>query len=128
MTNKDLKKFTRKELLEVLVYQGKEIERLQNELRLANEKLGSRELCMKNAGSIAEAALSLNHIFQDADEAGKQYVASIKKMAQIEQEKLKAIEQKEKELRSILEKIQNKNDAAKELPFPSFERRDIDES
>lgn len=128
MTNKYLKKFTRKELLEVMVSQAEEIERLQNQLRLANEKLDSREICIKNVGSIAEAALQLNHIFQDADAAGQQYLDSIKKMVTMEKETLKRIEEKERVLQSELEKLRDKRSAQIEFLAPSLGRRNGDES
>lgn len=109
MRHKDLKNFSRKELLEVLVSQGKEIERLEEELKLANEKLASREIYIKNSGSIAEAALRLNHIFEDADSAAQQYLASINKMVQMEYETLNRISQKEQVVQEQLDKLQGKN-------------------
>ena len=59
MTHKELKKLSRRELLEILVAQSREIERLQKELKAANELLENREITIKDAGSIAEAALRL---------------------------------------------------------------------
>jgi hypothetical protein len=100
------KKFSRKELLEMLISQGREIERLQEELRIANEKLESREICISEAGSMAEAALKLNHIFQDADAASQQYLMNIQKMMQQEQEKLERLDQKERELQAEMDRIQ----------------------
>lgn len=82
--DKQLKKFSRKDLLEVLVAQSKEIETLKEQLCLAQQQLARRELAIRNAGSLAEAALHLNHIFQDADAAAQQYLASIKAMVQEE--------------------------------------------
>jgi chemotaxis regulatin CheY-phosphate phosphatase CheZ len=80
-TDKSLRKLSRKELLEILVNQSHRIEHLEAQLREANEKLQMREIVMDNAGSIAEAALRLNQIFQDADAACQQYLDSAKAAA-----------------------------------------------
>ena len=63
MTDKELHKLKRSELLEIMIEQGKEIERLQKCLTEAEEKLHDRRIVMEKAGSIAEAALQLNSDF-----------------------------------------------------------------
>lgn len=80
MTEKDLKKLNRQELLEVLLAQSKKIDRLQRQLNEANEKLNERELRISEAGSIAEASLVLNNIFADAQKAADQYLENIRLM------------------------------------------------
>ena len=71
MTDKELHKLKRSELLEMMIAQGKEIERLQKCLSEAEEELRNRRIVMENAGSIAEAALQLNHIFETAQQAAE---------------------------------------------------------
>ncbi len=80
MTEKELKKLNRQELLEILLAQSKMIDRLQAKLKDANEKLAERELKISEAGSIAEASLVLNHIFEDAQKAADQYLENIRRM------------------------------------------------
>jgi hypothetical protein len=75
-------RLSRQELLEVLVNQSKHIDELEAQLREANEKLAQREIDVANAGTLAEAALKLNHIFEDADAACQQYRESLKAMAE----------------------------------------------
>jgi hypothetical protein len=87
MTDKKLKKLSRKELLDVMLAQGEEIDRLKAQLEEANRKLSEREIIMKESGTLAEAALKLNNIFKDADEACRQYIDSIKKMSETHEEK-----------------------------------------
>jgi hypothetical protein len=106
MINQKLKKLSRKELLEVMIAQGEEIERLQEQLKIAQQKLDEREICIKESGSIAEAALKLNHVFQDADNAARQYLEAFQKMVQQEQEALSRVQAKEQELQSALDQIQ----------------------
>ncbi len=80
MTNKELKKLTRLQLLELLVEQGKEMERLKRRAERAEEKLRKRMLLLSEAGSIAEAALRLNGVFEAAQAAADQYLDSVRAM------------------------------------------------
>lgn len=77
----DLKKLSRKELLELLIDQVKENENLQRELDEAKTELQRRDLIMKNAGSMAEAALEIFDIFKKADQAAKLYLDNVKNLA-----------------------------------------------
>lgn len=79
MTDKELKKLTRMDLLELLHEQSKEIDRLQAEVSDLKAKLESKDIIISNAGSIAEAALKLNGIFEDAQAAAEQYLLNIKR-------------------------------------------------
>lgn len=80
MTDKELKKLTRMDLLELLHEQSKEIDRLQEEISNLEARLESKEIIISNAGSIAEAALRLNGIFEAAQAAAEQYLANIKRL------------------------------------------------
>ena len=71
MTDIQLKKLKRVELLELLVEQGEELERTRERLRKAEEAL---------AGTMAEAALTLNNVFAAADQAAKDYLAAVQSM------------------------------------------------
>jgi soluble cytochrome b562 len=92
MTDKDLQKLKRIELLEILIEQGKTIERLEQELAEANKKLEERQLNMSNAGSIAEASLQITGIFEVAQSAAHIYLENIQKMEQATKEKCEEIE------------------------------------
>ncbi len=78
MTDRELKKLSRAGLLEVLLAQSKEIDRLKNEIEELNEKLEDRELVMCCSGSIAEASLKINGVFEAAQKAADQYVKSVR--------------------------------------------------
>lgn len=73
-----MKKLGRGQLLEILVRQSKELDRLQEELKAAEDKLADRRIRMEESGSIAEAALKLNGIFEAAQQAADDYLASIR--------------------------------------------------
>lgn len=78
MTDKELRKLSRSELLEMLLIQSREVERLKSELEIANQKLENRKIILSESGSIAEAALKLNQIFEAAQNAADQYLESIR--------------------------------------------------
>ena len=88
MNEKDLKKMNRAELLELLLSQSREIERLRDELDRANRKLEKRKIAISESGSIAEASLRLTNIFREAQKAADLYLDNIKMKAgeKLEQE------------------------------------------
>ncbi len=81
MTNQDLKKLSRADLLELLLEERRENERLRAVLKKACEKLADKKVRIDNAGSIAEAALRLNGVFEAAEAAASQYLDNVKRLA-----------------------------------------------
>ena len=79
MTDEELRKLKRADLLELLVAQGKENEALQEKLRQAEAALWDRQIQLDEAGNIAEAVLRLSGVFQAAQQASDQYLESIRK-------------------------------------------------
>ncbi len=82
MTSKQLKKLKRGELLEILVTQSKEIDRLTAELKAAKEKLEDRRILMENSGSLAEASLAIYHVVEETQKAADLYLENIRKTAE----------------------------------------------
>lgn len=82
MTDRELRHLKRSELLEMLIAQTQENERLKEELRQAREELENRQITLTYAGSIAEAALRLNGVFEAADRAAQQYLESVRLMVE----------------------------------------------
>lgn len=76
MTDKELRKLGRKELLEMLLEQSREVVQLQQELEEARRQLEDRRILLEDSGSIAEAALKLNRVFEAAQEAANQFLES----------------------------------------------------
>lgn len=109
MTDNDLKKLNRTELLELLVEQSKKIDQLQAQLDEANRKLADRQIEIDKAGSIAEASLRLNGVFQAAEEAAAQYLENIQRLSG-EQEKVCARmeEESKKKARAMLLKTEER--------------------
>ncbi len=80
MTDKELKRLSRGELLEMLIAQASENEKLKQELEDAQAALQDRSIAIDNAGSIAEASLQLSGVFEAAQNAAEQYLANIQRM------------------------------------------------
>ncbi|SEP75643.1 hypothetical protein SAMN02910289_00549 [Lachnospiraceae bacterium RM5] len=74
----ELKKMNRSELIEIIYALQKEERRLKKRINELEEKLEDRRIIIDKAGSIAEASLRLNKIFEDAQKAADDYVLSVK--------------------------------------------------
>ena len=81
MTEKDLKKLNRYQLLEMLIIQTERADDLQRRLEQAQEQLNSREVQMTVIGSIAEASLQLSGVFDAAQTAADMYINAAKDRA-----------------------------------------------
>lgn len=79
---KKLNRLSRAELLELLLAQTQETERLQQELQQAKTQLESRELKLRQAGDLAQAALAVNDVMEAAQKAAQQYLENIEAMEQ----------------------------------------------
>ena len=78
MTEKELLKLKKSELLEIMLAQSKEIDKLRAKLAKVQAQLAEREIAIKESGSIAEASLKLNKVFEEAQRAADQYVENVK--------------------------------------------------
>ena len=78
MTDQELRKLSRKDLLELLISVGRERDDLQAELDKTKAALEDRKLCIEQAGSLADAALRLNGVFESAQAAARQYLENIR--------------------------------------------------
>ena len=89
MNEKRLRKISKKELLEILLSQAKRIEELENELEKTQKKLNTKKIIIEESGTLAEAALKLNNIFEVAQEAADQYLLNIKEKCKKEESNTK---------------------------------------
>lgn len=91
MADKELKKLSRAEILELLLTQTRRVEELeaklqkqeeefQKEKAILEERVASREIAIAEAGSIADASLILNGVFEAVQKAADQYLDNIKRM------------------------------------------------
>lgn len=78
MTDKELRKLTRAELLELLLVQSRELDKLNTEVESLQQQLQKREIGLRQAGNIAEAALQLTGIFEAAQTAADLYLENVR--------------------------------------------------
>lgn len=80
MTERELRRLSRSDLLELLLAQRKENEQLRCILDETQAQLADRNFKIDNAGSIAEASLQLSGVFAAAEESCRNYVENIKQL------------------------------------------------
>ena len=73
-----LRNLSKLQLLELLAQQERELQKLRADLAEKEEALAKREIQIAESGSIAEAALKLNGIFEAAQKAADEYLLSVK--------------------------------------------------
>lgn len=89
MTDKELSKLRRTELLEMLISQGKENVRLQGELEQARAELAARKLDLEEAGTMADAAFKINDVIGAAQRAVDLYTENVKRFCTEQETKAK---------------------------------------
>lgn len=81
MTEKQLKNLTRGDLLELLLEQTKRADELQLQVDELTVQLESREITnISGVGTLADAALQLNGVFEAADKAAKEYIENAEQL------------------------------------------------
>lgn len=78
MTEKELKKLNRYQLLELIILQTEQINDLELQLSKTRKALESQQIRISQAGSIAEAALQLSGVFEAAQAAADTYLENVK--------------------------------------------------
>ena len=77
----DLLKLKKRDLLEIMLRQGEEIDSLRARISDLEAQLESREINMLKSGSIAEASLALTKVFEEAQKAADIYLENVKRKA-----------------------------------------------
>ena len=96
MNAKELKRLRRSDLMEMLLELSRENEALRSQLQEAEQKLRERQINIEESGSLAEAALRLNRIFEDAQAACDQYEHNVRlRCRQLEAETRRKCEDRE---------------------------------
>ena len=109
MDNNDLKKLNRKQLLELLLKQAVHVEELENKIAELEQKLNDKQLTQQEFGSIAEAALKVNGVFEAAEAASEQYLENICNLSERQEEICRRIEWECREkARRRLEEVERK--------------------
>lgn len=78
MTDKEIRHLGKTELLSILRDQETELEQLRGQILELQSKLKGQAIQMDKCGSIAEASLQVNQVFQAAQAAADQYLANVR--------------------------------------------------
>ena len=78
MPDRELRRMRRAELVEIILALKQTEDRLRAENAALSAQLQERQIHIENAGSIAQAALELNKVFEAAQAAADEYVASVR--------------------------------------------------
>lgn len=113
MTDKEFRKLKRGDLVAIIYEYQKQQEILIKENEELKEKLQSKELKISNAGSIAEAVLEMNHLFETAQKTADEYVEQVKlSMSDAEKKAEEIIAQAQKKADEIIAEAEKKADAS----------------
>ena len=80
MADKGIRHLKRAELIEIIYELQNSETQLQKENAALKQQLQDRTIKLEQAGSIAEAALKLNDVFEAAQAAANQYLDEIQRM------------------------------------------------
>ena len=106
MTEKELRKLNRYQLLELLVMQSTQVQDLQKQLEEARRELDSRDIQMTVVGSIAEASVQVGGLLEAAQKTADVYLDAVKERIEImETEATRRAEQIMEEARQKAQRI-----------------------
>ncbi len=92
MTEKELKRLSRADLLEMLIDQSTELQEVRERLDAAEAALLERDIKINTAGSIAEASLQLSGVFEAAQVACEQYLDNVRLLSERQEDVCKQLE------------------------------------
>ena len=111
MTEKELKRLSRKELLQMMLLQAEENERLQEEVNLLQKQLEQNQITANRIGSIAEASLEIHAVFEAAQAAADTYLDNIERMQSHQEAYCRGmIERANKEAAAIIRKAKERSE------------------
>ena len=84
MTDKEFKRLRRSDLIEIIYEYQRREKALNEEIEALKAELESRDLKIRDAGSIAEAVVKLNELFETAQKTADEYVEQVKRNAERE--------------------------------------------
>ena len=93
MTDRELRKASRRELLQLLVEEKRENDMLRDQLQQLRQQLDKRQLQLDQSGTLAEAALKLSGIFDAAESACQYYTENIRTLSARQEEICRKMEQ-----------------------------------
>ena len=80
MTDKEFKRLSRAQLIEIIYQLQLKEEELTAENTKLREELNDKRIMLSEAGNIAQAALKINKVMEAAQNAADQYLEEIRRM------------------------------------------------
>ena len=114
MISKELKRLSRRELVDIIYQLKKNEQEMQEEIESLKTELQDKRIRISTAGSIADAAMSVTNVFSTAQMTADIYLREISCMREdTDRECAKKIEEAEKRVRDILADGEKKFDILK---------------
>ena len=114
MISNELKRLSRRELVDIIYQLKKNEQKMQEEIESLKNELEDKRIRISIAGSIADAAISVTHLFSTAQMTADLYLREISCMKEnTEKECEKKIEDAEKMVKKILADGEKKFDTLK---------------
>jgi len=114
MISKELKRLSRRELVDIIYQLKKNEQDMQEEIESLKNELEDKRIRISTAGSIADAAMSVTNVFSTAQMTADIYLREISCMREdADRECAKKIEEAEKRVRDILADGEKKFDILK---------------
>ena len=103
MVGKELKKMSRKELVDIIYQMKKNEQQMQEKISDLENELQDKRIRISEAGSIAEAAVNISNVFATAQKTADMYLQEIVCMKEdAEKECARMIEEARKKAENIL--------------------------
>ena len=81
MMDQELRHLTREDLLDIIYELQRRTQQVEQENETIRKQLADRTVKLEKAGSIAEAALALNGVFEAAQAAAEQYLENVRRLS-----------------------------------------------
>ena len=105
MTDKEFKRLSRAQLLDVIYQLQLQVDELTEQKKALENELEDKRLRMSKVGNLAEAALEMNDCFQNAQKAAEQYLSEIRTIREeTKEERQRILAQTRAEAATILKK------------------------
>ena len=130
MTDKEFKRLTRSQLIDIIYQFQLQVDKLTEQNQELERELADKRLRLRNAGNIADAALEMNNCFRDAQNAAEQYLNEIKAIREeTKAEQQRILSQARAEAQAIIagaKKTQGDDDSAIETFLKEYRQSYLD--
>ena len=130
MTDKEFKRLSRAQLIDIIYQLQLQIDKLNEKKQELENELKDKRLRLSNAGNIADAALEINNCFRSAQNAAEQYLNEIKAIREeTESERQRILAKAQAEAEAIIagaKKTQSDYDSAIEAILKEFKQSHSD--